>query len=601
MTSAEHLVGTNALGEFRLDRVAYEDGAVAVFAARSVVDGGDYAVVVAKSVLVETSASALAEAVTRASQHAIGQRGLSALLSVRTVDVEGTPRVAAVRRGEPGRPVTEVLAAPRPLAEIVEALSPVVSTLEALHDQGVAHGAVSTATITWRDDRLTVDWFGLAMACEVASGPRGARALLEPAWCPPEVSGVSLPGPYSDTWALAKLALTLLVGDAEAQRGLAALGLPGAVEDALRLALAESPSSRPTPAAFLDGLARASRAGPSAAVGGAHAPELRPSHGVAQILGGPPEPDPDAAGPPSQPPPSAVSRGRGTRTVAIGLAATLGVLALVTAGALVWSLSVRPAPGTPRKPAPSASATTAPAPPTVSVVPAPRATAALDLSPPPPSGPATYPKDADALLPVAADAAVRGSRDALVTLVVAGAFTCEFTARELALIPALEAQFGADLRVVFLQAEELSDPSEAAAALAALAIREKAGAAAFWRFVSLTAGKKLDPGRLEELGIEAGAPAGVVTTAIEGRAGAARLARDVEIAARLGVKGTPTLFVNGIRLDGFRSYVTLATLLADERGRTAKAKTRGVPAAELYAARVLANITTSEGEKRYGK
>lgn len=616
MTTAENLVGSVALGEFRLDRVAHQDASLWVYRATSTVDGGAYAIAVAPGVAVETSASALAEAVTRASQHAIGQRGLSALLSARTLEVGGAGRVAVARRGEPGVPITEQLGGHRPLTEIVKELGPVASALETLHDQGVSHGAVSPWTVVYRDGRIVLDWFGLSMVSEVASAARGARALLAEAFRPPEVSGASLPGPYSDTWSLAKVALVLLVGDDDARREVPDIGLAPAVEDAFRLALSQSPASRPTPAAFLAALDRASRApeprassrtAPAGGPGAPGAPAPTPApDGRAIPLPPRATPDDRDAPPPSMPPPSLSPAGRGTKTLAIGIAATLGVLMLVTGGALAWSLWGKSGSTPPVATAPTTTATptttptgpvlpTAPTTSTVSPTGTPNLTVTLK------TGPATYPDDTTALLPVLPDAAVRGTRDALVTLVVAGSFTCELTAKELAVIPPLEAHFASDLRIVFLQAGNLADPSEDAIALAAEAVREKVGLQGFWKLAELTAGTKPDGGRLEELGMKAGAPAGTVTTAIGSKAGAARLARDTEIAARLGVKGTPTLFVNGVRLDGFRSYTTLVAILDEERSRARKLLTGGVPREKVYAARVLANITTSEGEKRYGK
>jgi protein-disulfide isomerase len=218
---------------------------------------------------------------------------------------------------------------------------------------------------------------------------------------------------------------------------------------------------------------------------------------------------------------------------------------------------------------------------------------------PPRAGkPSTYPADHDALVPVEADAVTRGDRDALVTLVVFGDLTCPFTAQAFAQIPALEARFGSDLRVVFKH-YPLPGRAEARLTAEASSVLQQVSDEAFWRFVDAATrnGPGLDAERLEELGIKAGAAAGTVTDGLGKHTQRARVDRDVDLGRRLGVRGTPVFFYNGRRLDGLQPPERLASLLDIELRRTRDALSAGkAPRERLYAARVMANITTSEGD-----
>jgi len=207
-----------------------------------------------------------------------------------------------------------------------------------------------------------------------------------------------------------------------------------------------------------------------------------------------------------------------------------------------------------------------------------------------------YREDADALVPIEADAIVRGDRDALVTLVLFGDLTCPFTARLLAEVPALEARFGRELRIVWKSHPSPTSADATAALEAALLVRDERGDAAFWRFVEAIAGRPADAGRLEELGIKAGLPAGAVTRAIGARRAKARIERDASLARRLGVRGTPVSFIDGRRIDGAWGHEALSRVIEAEAARSRVIATK-LPRERLYSARVIANVTTVEGER----
>jgi protein-disulfide isomerase len=219
-------------------------------------------------------------------------------------------------------------------------------------------------------------------------------------------------------------------------------------------------------------------------------------------------------------------------------------------------------------------------------------------TPPRARGATTYPADQSALVPIEVDSAVRGDRDALVTLVVFGDLTCPFTAKTLAQLPALEARYGGDLRIVYKHLPQTGKEAARAAADASAAVLAKSDPEAFFRFADLASkDEHLDAGRLEELGIKVGLPAGTVTDAIAKRSSGKLVDRDVELGRRLGMRGTPVLVYNGRRLDGYQPPEKLFPLLDGELART-RIASRGAPRERVYAARVTANVTTSEGETR---
>lgn len=633
-TSVEQaLIGQVVLGEHRLEKLARADGALAIFEATSVVDGGPYTVVVAHEVRVETAATALDEAIERAGRHAVGVKGLTSLLLGRALPLAEGARLAVVRRGPPGASFHSASGGrPLPIAEVVEALTPIASTLATLHDQGMVHGALCPSTVTIRNGAMSLDFFGIAGAAEAACGARGYRDLLPEANRPPELRGErpSVPGPWTDIAGLALLALELLCGKSPAG-GLAprALGVPvpNRVQDLFERSLADAPRLRPLDArAFLRELMAAARdpvvplphpasplSSPSRSEG--EAPTPAPSPVVPVVPGAAP------AGATSEAEASAPEARSGTPTTAgragegaspapreagtarngeadgesearwIGWAIAVGVLGLLmgVGGAMVLLVRASSKGATPAV----ASATAGPS----SLPSSPAARHGMPTAPR--RGIATYPADHEALVPVPADSPVWGDRDALVTVVLFGDLTCPFTAHMLTELPRVAERLDGDLRVVFKHYPLPSREDAQAASEAASITFERGKSDAFWRFVegATRDEQRLDPGRLEELGIRAGLPAGAVTEALQQKSQRPLLTRDIELGRRLAVRGTPVLFFNGRRVDGEQPLDLLLRLAEYERRKTQELLAKGTPRDQLYARRVQANLTTAEGEK----
>jgi protein-disulfide isomerase len=212
----------------------------------------------------------------------------------------------------------------------------------------------------------------------------------------------------------------------------------------------------------------------------------------------------------------------------------------------------------------------------------------------------TYPADESALLPIQRDAAIRGDREASLTLVIFGDLTCPNTARFVRTIPQLERVYGDTLRVVFKYYPLPGRVGSMQAAEAAATARVRGGNDGFWKFVDAASKTPdlLDNGRLEEIAIKAGLPAGAITDGINKHTDAPLVERDIALGRRLGVRGTPVIFFNGRRIDGYQSAEAMRELLDAEKERVDAFNKSGAPADRVYATRVLTNITTSEGDLR---
>jgi protein-disulfide isomerase len=268
------------------------------------------------------------------------------------------------------------------------------------------------------------------------------------------------------------------------------------------------------------------------------------------------------------------------------IAVALGAIGMVAGVAFVYVYAKRlPAPAPPL-PVPVSSA--------VPALPVPDPSQERRAATPPPPGTAPPPvalapfaEDAAALVPVERGRPLWGARNAPVTLTLFGDLECPFTIAFLRVIFAEKARRGDDLRLA-LRFETLSQHAEGAlAAKRLLALHAEEGEGAFWGVVQEIArrGEPLDEGALdgilETLGIDAPEAGPAVERALED---------DAVLAASLYVTATPVAFVNGVRVDGFRSQRALAEIIARERKASGLVLASGVTPQALYAERTRKNL-----------
>jgi protein-disulfide isomerase len=156
-----------------------------------------------------------------------------------------------------------------------------------------------------------------------------------------------------------------------------------------------------------------------------------------------------------------------------------------------------------------------------------------------------------------------GPSDAKVTLVVFSDFQCPFCRRAVATVKALEARYGNQLRVVF---KNRPLPRHSHARLAALAALAAQAQGHFWEFHDWLFSTPVDLDR-DALVAEAGR-LGLDTARFQADLDGARyegqLESDEQEAKRLDVEGTPTFFINGLKVTGARPEAEFETLIDAE-------------------------------------
>jgi protein-disulfide isomerase len=173
-----------------------------------------------------------------------------------------------------------------------------------------------------------------------------------------------------------------------------------------------------------------------------------------------------------------------------------------------------------------------------------------------------------------------GDARAPVTLVAFSDYECPFCGRADALVAQLRKAYGPKLRTVMRQRPLPIHAHARAAALAALAAFEQGK---FWPMHDRLFGsaRSLDEETLTRLAGEAGLD---VARWQGARAGAAAaLGRDEALAATLGVRATPTFFINGRRVDGAQSIDVFKETIDQELARAEALTARGVRPEDVYA------------------
>jgi protein-disulfide isomerase len=272
---------------------------------------------------------------------------------------------------------------------------------------------------------------------------------------------------------------------------------------------------------------------------------------------------------------------------ALGAVVMLGGLSFVYVHAKRFTKApaVAAAPAVPVRPAPKAPvpAPAAPAPPAAG---APEtAERALPFIAVPP-----FAEDRTALVPVVANRPLWGPREAPVTITVFGDLACPHTVSLLRGLLGEKLRRGNDVRLAFrhFPLSQHAQGKRAAETLAAIHLSR--GDHAFWSALAalLRYGGAVDAGVLEnslaaaELELS---PAEVEAPGVKGA-----LEADRVLGTSLYVRETPTVFVNGVRLEGYPSAPALKDVLDQELKASYLALASGVGPAALYRQRTAKNL-----------
>ena len=176
----------------------------------------------------------------------------------------------------------------------------------------------------------------------------------------------------------------------------------------------------------------------------------------------------------------------------------------------------------------------------------------------------------------------RGPADAPVTIVEFTDFHCPYSKAAEATLSRLFDRFPNKLRLVWKDYPLSVHGYADGAAQVAREVALRHGSAAFWRAHDLlyAISPQLEPTRLIKQARALGLEPRAVQAVLDGSPHRAAIDADVDLAASVGIDGTPTFFVNGRRIPG--AGPELEQVVADELTEARRRLDSGVPAGRLY-------------------
>ena len=200
--------------------------------------------------------------------------------------------------------------------------------------------------------------------------------------------------------------------------------------------------------------------------------------------------------------------------------------------------------------------------------------------------------DRNAALEIKPDDHSLGSHKAEVTLMLFGDLDCPFTLRLIKVLREWLDEQPSAFRLVWRERPLDVHPNAGKAALIAERLALRSGETALWRFITAVSELKEDPSEDNlsalDIGLQPAKPKldeARATTKAE-----AKLERDRLIALGYAIHATPTLFVNGLRIEGEISRQHLEQLISEEKEEVQALLDDSVPATKTYSIRVEANL-----------
>ncbi len=212
--------------------------------------------------------------------------------------------------------------------------------------------------------------------------------------------------------------------------------------------------------------------------------------------------------------------------------------------------------------------------------------------PPVAAAPAAAPED-DLPIPIVAGDAIRGSREAYVTIVVFSDFQCPFCGRLVGTLDRLAEEHGpSGVRIVFKNNPLSFHQHARVAAEVGQGVLATAGQEAFWRFHDIAFRSQRTMSREEILhwAGQAGADEREIATGLDQKRWAAKIDQDVALAKTIGANATPMSYVNGRLLSGAQPYEKFAEVVNVELEKAKSLAERGVTKDKLYARLLTVNF-----------
>lgn len=179
------------------------------------------------------------------------------------------------------------------------------------------------------------------------------------------------------------------------------------------------------------------------------------------------------------------------------------------------------------------------------------------------------------------DSPARGPADAPVTIVMFTDLECPFCQQMHENLNTLMAESPQDIRLVFKHMPLSFHPNAVPAALAALAAREQGK---FWEYVDKVYAEEGTLSR--EALLDYAAAVGLDTEQFRNDFGSqphiGAIEADLGLASQVGVRGTPTTFVNGQRVVGLQPIEDLRALVAQQKELAKRLLEAGVPQSDIY-------------------
>jgi protein-disulfide isomerase len=241
---------------------------------------------------------------------------------------------------------------------------------------------------------------------------------------------------------------------------------------------------------------------------------------------------------------------------------------------------------------------------TALAAPVPTSPQAFDAGGVSPAQPA--PSEESAAVPISPRNPTWGSRLAPVTIVEFAELQDPYTSKVWPTLTTLREIYGSEkLRIVWKNDPLPFHTNAQSAAEAAMGVFALSGADAFWRFHDLALENQQGLGR--DAYLKWAELAGVRDTAafaagLDSHQWAFAVEQDTREGKTIDVKGTPTFFVNGVRVDGAQPFATFAKTIDEQLAKAQTEVAAGTPPERVYSklaanARAAARLTEKNEKK----
>ena len=165
------------------------------------------------------------------------------------------------------------------------------------------------------------------------------------------------------------------------------------------------------------------------------------------------------------------------------------------------------------------------------------------------------------------DAPVTGGDNAKVTMIEFSDFQCPFCGRAAKTVSEVKKKYGNKIKLVFKQFPLPMHKDAGPAAEASMCVNEQ-GHDKFWKFhdIAFAAQDKLDPESLAKHAKASGADEKKFKECFDAHKYADYVKKDVAYGEKLGVRSTPTFFINGQLLSGALPIEQFSEVIDDELG-----------------------------------